>query len=987
MRVQPSKCLFMCLCLFLSSEQHAAQLLYDLWLSEHQIVMLAFPPSLFFRYKHHPMMNRPTMSIEKQMYHISNSVSVSVSCFPLVSNHHRNIFSGQNFLFTRFYCNNTLNAFWDNLLRDIEAQLIDKEEEADKYNISVMKLLNDHKKNFNKTELNTLQMEIENLSTKFDEKSVHSETPHLLRLLIGRDLISAKNYLHYKLPCELYNSTISLFGEYTIEAIIIYVIGLLYNSQQDTSVVRLSTLLDVLDTNVRAQAHIIKNKESITVTRPQETKNYIIGINLIQFMKERDLIYFEHMSSDDKKLVVKEEGKGFLKSNLFAVCNFDMRLIPLKLNLPMVCKPLDWEHISTKNNILLIDNIKPFKLSDIVGGYLSSPSFDIYNCFDMKYSLYNRYSLLSSRNLKNFNIELDEGRFKDICQILNGLQNQGFKINKNILDFIKKNRESLEISGLLKPEILTRVNLKRAYDLLRLSYFNNKDIAKAYRLDVLLKEFATIVQTARYEDLIINLASAYEDFVFYLPAFMDFRGRIYRSGILHFHERDLARSLIVFADNPKEGSDHSAKDIIATSAAFKYKKFYHYDDALKWFKENHSKIYASDKSIINYAKLASDQFQFMAKVLSYNREQDYGMLPITQDAAASAYQIMSYFLLNEEMARRTNLIANPDGYIQDVYTYLLHDFKHFLIERIDDKSKMAIIESKLDRKLLKSLFMPLIYGKTMISIERDIKLKYGDLLSRKDTFLIAKLCTEFWKEKYPDIVNFMKLITIISWFCSAQDRGVTYSIPYFTTKQDYMSFIKEEILIYEGASRKRRRVTLNVPTMKRDKRKTQAAACANFIHQKDAYIAMKVVESLLKYGASIYTVHDNFITTPNFVGIVPTIYSDIISNMGTPLNIINKFLLINLIYPNSSCPVSYYCLNHDNPIPSDYLTELLISNTPTKDKKKWVGKVSELVMYYNYYVEAVCGHQEVSSPINNQDKWVNFKKLIENRSFNYSVHY
>ncbi|GKE67436.1 hypothetical protein Tco_1521597 [Tanacetum coccineum] len=29
----------------------------------------------------------------------------------------------------------------------------------------------------------------------------------------------------------------------------------------------------------------------------------------------------------------------------------------------------------------------------------------------------------------------------------------------------------------------------------------------------------------------------------FLPAFIDFRGRIYRSGILHFHERDLARSL------------------------------------------------------------------------------------------------------------------------------------------------------------------------------------------------------------------------------------------------------------------------------------------------------------------------------------------------------------------------------------------------------------------------------------------------------------
>lgn len=75
--------------------------------------------------------------------------------------------------------------------------------------------------------------------------------------------------------------------------------------------------------------------------------------------------------------------------------------------------------------------------------------------------------------------------------------------------------------------------------------------------------------------------------------------------------------------------------------------------------------------------------------------------------------------------------------------------------------------------------------------------------------------------------------------------------------------------------------------MKRDKRKTQAAACANFIHQKDAYVAMKVVESLVRKRAPIYTVHDNFITTPPYVRIVPDIYTKVFINMGPPLNIIH----------------------------------------------------------------------------------------------------
>jgi len=317
---------------------------------------------------------------------------------------------------------------------------------------------------------------------------------------------------------------------------------------------------------------------------------------------------------------------------------------------------------------------------------------------------------------------------------LNGLQNQGLKINKEILEFIKKNRATLEKEVLLKPEILAHVNLKDANDLLRISSFQNNPIKDACSLSVLFKELAKQVQAARYEDFRIRLASAYEDFVFYLPAFMDFRGRIYRSGILHFHERDLAKSLLVFANNQhEEGSNLLTKDIVASSAAFKSQKFSHYDDALQWYKEKKSLIYASDDSLICFAKEASDPFQFIAKVLCYDDVHEYDRLPISQDAAASAYQIMSYFLLHEEMARKTNLIPHPDGKIQDVYQYLLKEFQSFLHHQILEKSKMEIIESKLDRKLIKRLFMPLIYGKTVISMNEDIRDKYEDLLSQKDS--------------------------------------------------------------------------------------------------------------------------------------------------------------------------------------------------------------------------------------------------------------
>ena len=55
------------------------------------------------------------------------------------------------------------------------------------------------------------------------------------------------------------------------------------------------------------------------------------------------------------------------------------------------------------------------------------------------------------------------------------------------------------------------------------------------------------------------------------------------------------------------------------------------------------------------------------------------MPPTTQDASASAYQIMSYLLLDHEIATHTNLIPTDHGNIVDIYNFIL-----YFTERIDD---------------------------------------------------------------------------------------------------------------------------------------------------------------------------------------------------------------------------------------------------------------------------------------------------------------
>lgn len=151
---------------------------------------------------------------------------------------------------------------------------------------------------------------------------------------------TAQTYLNKHLTDETSLRTIDLFGVYTLEAIILYVLGVAFNSINETSIVRLSTLLALLQRTVITQAHILKKMEGSTATicsqvdsKERVTKKnigtqYEIGRKLVDFMMDRKVISIELISAD--KPVVIEKGSAYTESNLFVVCNFDLSLLPLK---------------------------------------------------------------------------------------------------------------------------------------------------------------------------------------------------------------------------------------------------------------------------------------------------------------------------------------------------------------------------------------------------------------------------------------------------------------------------------------------------------------------------------------------------------------------------------------------------------------------------------------------------------------------------------
>lgn len=127
---------------------------------------------------------------------------------------------------------------------------------------------------------------------------------------------------------------------------------------------------------------------------------------------------------------------------------------------------------------------------------------------------------------------------------------------------------------------------------------------------------------------------------------------------------------------------------------------------------------------------------------------------------------------------------------------------------------------------------------------------------------------------------------------SSAGNPVVYSVPYYNTVQDYIKMKTIKLSVYDK-DRKQHRISLRIPSSQRDPAKSQIASFANFIHQKDASIAIHVVEKFMSIG--IYTVHDNFLTTPQFSEGVPLYYSEAFFEF--PLKIINMYIYMNVIEP------------------------------------------------------------------------------------------
>jgi hypothetical protein len=882
------------------------------------------------------------------------------------------------------------------------------------YQNAVFDLLYFHKSRvLSESDLEELQCKIESMTCGYEAAAnIYQQSPNLLKKLISMDATTVKESLKsWHSPDNV--TILENFAEYTLEGIMIHVLGMVFNCVDTNSAVRASTLIDQLDSTVKLHAkilHKIKTRCSLDNSvfsgtlklenRVLKMEEYAYGILLLEHLEKRGLIELTiGLNTGAAPPAIRNSNKKwYSQKHIYVVCNLNMSLLPITLNLPMVCPPLPWKPVVTN----------PISIADIKGGYLTSYPGEIYNP---------SYGLLTSPDFYHLYISLLGHDSKELCDVMNVLQLQAFEVNTAVLSFLEKNHDLLVQIGLLMPRFLASLNLKESLDLLRLTYTKKKEkenkIWMIFKIDELIYEFMTRVQRSRYETYIMSLASAYAGYRFYLPAFLDFRGRIYRSGSLHFHERDLARSLILFSNVKKKSSltenqQNEVYRILKMAAAFHYDKFSSNDEAYARYENMvqditraHTKndtMVSKEIRLIKLAVNAKNPFQFMSTVLCIEFDRINPMaLPITQDASASAYQLISYYLLDIDLSQKTNLIPTGDGkMIQDVYTYFIEDLMNYIIdisiknEKIISSNMLEIIQSKISRKLIKTIFMPMVYGKSLYRMAADIYEHYDKVLKRNDSRVLAFVCSEFMKDRYPGIQNLICIVKTVAWFASAMGHAVYYRVPLFTTVQDYLKSKPINIWVYDRSKKKRRKVTLRVSTEDHDRRKTVVSTFANFIHQKDASVAMHTVMEMHKGEIlPVYTVHDNFITTANNVKIVSQIYSRVLTQEH-PMVTINWFINKNIIYKGSRAKTSFYY--KQEPIPKGWIREQLEAEMPKDNKQKtiWEEKIALLEKSYEEYVNLILYRPYSKDDSDHELYWKRYKEGVKRWSyleFNHSLHF
>ena len=373
----------------------------------------------------------------------------------------------------------------------------------------------------------------------------------------------------------------------------------------------------------------------------------------------------------------------------------------------------------------------------------------------------------------------------------------------------------------------------------------------------------------------------------FLPATMDFRGRVYAKPHLNHQRADYVKSMWLFT----EGKELTAEGVqqlkihLANCGDFNKMSKAPFADRIKWVNNNFPKIY--DTVMDPWEDLwwtkADSPFCFLVacrELVGFVEEGvDYVChLPVAIDGSCSGLQHYSAMLRDLKGAKSVNLV--PTDAPEDVYKEVAAIVNELVMGDKDDPMALEWLAHKIDRKVTKRATMTLCYGSKQYGWKEQLMEDFMDVYKKevslgsrenhpfsdpgKASAYMAKKLDIALRMTVEAAVEGMDWLQETAAVLAKENKPLVWTTPVgFPVVNGYYEPILKTIDIKIRGRRLRNKLLLGyTDNLKRTKQRSTIAP--NFVHSYDACHLMMVALQAKKEGInSFLLIHDSFGCLPS----------------------------------------------------------------------------------------------------------------------------
>lgn len=466
----------------------------------------------------------------------------------------------------------------------------------------------------------------------------------------------------------------------------------------------------------------------------------------------------------------------------------------------------------------------------------------------------------------------------NVYKAVNALQSVPWKINKRILDVMRKTWDlDLGLAGI--PRQAPAPLPPKPFDI-----DDNEEALKRWKKAASqihgenAKRISKVVMAKRTIDLAGMLAK--EDKI-YFPHILDFRGRLYPIPVaLQPQGNDVARGLLIFAEGKKISKEAGTNGWLGIHLANCWgNDKVSYDDRLAWAEEHRAKWerIAADPFDDRSWMTCDNPWQALAaifEIVDYWKHGDgfTSSLPIRVDGTCNGIQHLSAMLRDSVGGAAVNLI--PSETPRDIYQEVADLVTDVVMELVDAddplaKSWMRMCNGRLPRSLTKRPVMILPYGGTRNAYttytlkwikEND---PHENFIDKDDRFAHAKWMSNImWDVVRKHLVRPQEVMDWIKKCARVASKGHQRALYWrtpvgFYVRHFYGKRKMERVeTILDG---KRIQVVNWKTTAQLNNADVLTAISPNFVHSLDASALMSTILRVREKGVRhITTIHDSF---------------------------------------------------------------------------------------------------------------------------------